>query len=148
MTNTNSFNARSILVLTSLSAVLLLGACGVPQDKGYYNENGRFVRTDTPHNMTKREHVAREVFDNDDHANRNDYNNNERNRDRYYDRQGYSVEDRGMSGNIVVPASMVPPRGMCRVWFTSRVATDQPSPEPCNNIKSRVPVGAFVVYGG
>ena len=150
MTYTDSFNTRSLLVLTCISAVLLLSACGSP-DKGYYNDNNRFVRTDTPHNMTKREHVAREVPDDNYRGNNsNRYVNDDDvySHAGYYNRHGYNLEDRGMNGNIDVPAGMVPPRGMCRVWFANRVADEQPNPETCKGIKNRVPSGAFVVYGG
>jgi hypothetical protein len=43
---------------------------------------------------------------------------------------------------------MFPPRGMCRVWFTKRAPANQPAIESCNGIKSRVPAGAYVIYGG
>ena len=55
-----------------------------------------------------------------------------------------------MSGDsgLTVPKDMFPPRGMCRVWFVQSTPFEQPDIESCNDIKSRVPAGAYVIYGG
>jgi hypothetical protein len=63
----------------------------------------------------------------------------------YYDRNGYYIaRDSGPH----VSEEFLPPRGMCRVWFADRPATDQPQVESCKGIQGRVPVGAYVIYGG
>jgi hypothetical protein len=63
----------------------------------------------------------------------------------YYDYNGYYITgDNGPS----VPHNLLPPRGLCRVWFTDRPEDRQPPVESCQGIQSRVPVGAYVIYGG
>jgi len=63
----------------------------------------------------------------------------------YYDRNGYYI---AADSGPHVPDSFLPPRGMCRVWFTDRPIESQPPVESCNGIRSRVPAGAYVIYGG
>lgn len=64
----------------------------------------------------------------------------------YYDSNGYYVSADNFP--TAVPKSMLPPRGMCRVWFADRPARYQPEVESCSGIQSRVPEGAYVIYGG
>jgi len=63
----------------------------------------------------------------------------------YYDRNGYYI---AADSGPHVPEDLFPPRGMCRVWFTDRAVSYQPPVESCNGIQSRVPAGAYVIYGG
>ena len=68
-----------------------------------------------------------------------------------YDRAGYYNQDGsyiGVHSDFAVPPDMFPARGMCRVWFPDRRPVNQPDIESCDGIKSRVPVGAYVIYGG
>jgi hypothetical protein len=64
----------------------------------------------------------------------------------YYDPYGSYVtyEQSGFE----VPQNMFPPHGLCRVWLPKRNAYDQPPIESCEGIGARVPVGAYVIYGG
>lgn len=132
---------RGLLWLACLSLTSVLTACGTP-DGGYYDRNGNWIATNTPRNMEGGKHpplpggTYNPAYYDDDYM----YD-----RRGYYDVNGYYVTDiRG----TVVPESMFPPRGMCRVWFTNRVPADQPAVESCVGIRSRVPAGAYVIYGG
>ena len=63
----------------------------------------------------------------------------------FYDRNGnYTTVARGPH----IPRSYIPPRGTCRIWYTDVAPADQPGVESCVGIASRLPDGAFVVYGG
>lgn len=134
------------------SFALLLTACG-GTDGGYYDANGTFIPTDTPYNMQKRGHAPlpggnpnyREDPDYRYHAADNDYDAPRYTRRGYYDYNGYYIPK---ESGLNAPASMFPPRGMCRVWFVDRPVSDQPPTEPCAGIRSRVPAGAYVIYGG
>jgi len=127
-----------ILSLTAcVSLVSLLAACGTPNG-GYYDANGNYIATDTPHNMQTNNHSPLPGGVND----YDDYHYTHRG---YYDYNGYYMaKDSGLS----VPTDMFPPRGMCRVWFTDRPIEEQPPVESCVGIRSRLPVGAYVIYGG
>lgn len=131
---------RPLPTLACVSMIALLAACGQSSD-GYYDANGDYqynaANASAPfaHDVTLRDHAK---------------NANPKNT---YDRRGYrdnygnyvaDNEDIGMS----VPNSMFPPRGMCRVWFTNRNNVDQPPVESCNRIRTRMPAGAYVIYGG
>jgi len=63
----------------------------------------------------------------------------------YYDYNGYYIA--GDNGPHVAE-DYFPPRGMCRVWFTNRAPSEQPPVETCRGIQTRVPAGAYVIYGG
>lgn len=63
----------------------------------------------------------------------------------YYDSNSYFITN---TNNLNVPAEMWPPAGMCRVWFGGRAYIDQPPVETCNGIQSRVPAGAYIIFGG
>lgn len=63
----------------------------------------------------------------------------------YYDYNGYYI---ATNNGPRVAKQFFPPRGMCRVWFTDRPATEQPGIESCDGIQRRVPAGAYVIYGG
>ena len=63
----------------------------------------------------------------------------------YYDRDGvYYAPKAGPR----VAAEYFPPRGLCRVWLPGVAPIDQPAVESCVGIQSRVPAGAYVIYGG
>jgi hypothetical protein len=53
---------------------------------------------------------------------------------------------RGRGGDI--PAGHLPPPGACRIWFPDRPPGHQPPPGPCEALRSRVPRGAQLIYGG
>lgn len=149
--------ARNLTILACLS-LSLLTACGNPNN-GYYDDNGNFVKNqDTPYNTRERPHSSPLGSDGVPYRERytdprgrtyyNDRNNAYRpaayDRMGYYDSRGYYVNDDAFS----VAPNMFPPRGMCRVWFTTRPASAQPPVESCNNIRNRVPEDAYVIFGG
>ena len=149
MTHIHFSYARSLALLASVSLVSLLTACGTP-DGGYYNEHGTYIPTDTPHNMTERAHAPLPGGNPDYHSDRENaayYEDNYPHYTRrgYYDYNGYYIES---NGDLEIPKGMFPHRGMCRVWFTDRLPSQQPAVESCNSIQSRVPAGAYVIYGG
>jgi hypothetical protein len=143
---TNISRLRILPVMACVSLATLLTACGVPSD-GYYDANGNYIATDTPHNMSKRAHAplpggtyAPTPYDNRAH-----YDDDRYDRAGYYDRNGYYI---ARDGGLNVPESMFPPRGMCRVWFVERAVAAQPPVESCAGIRTRVPAGAYVIFGG
>ncbi len=138
---------RSLAVLACISLVSLLTACG--PSNGYYDSHGNFIPAETtPKNARNNMDYAHP--DHDSYQNSWDYDDHyaahvHYDRRGYYDRNGDYVV--GYSDHNV-PENMFPPRGMCRVWFTERSPSDQPAIESCDGIKSRVPAGAYVIYGG
>ncbi len=144
MTHIHFSGTRCLALLACVSMASLLAACDTPNG-GYYDANGNYVATDTPYNA-KRAHAPMPGGNPDYRADRAAaYNDNHYNRRGYYDYNGYYMaKDSGLN----VPADMFPPRGMCRVWFTDRALSDQPGIESCDDIRSRVPSGAYVIYGG
>ena len=125
---------RILPTLACVSIATLLSACGQASD-GYYDANGRYMYYTT--------------------ENRSAYNHgplNEASMPYTYDRRGYYeydgryIEQAEYTPNV--PKNMFPPRGMCRVWFTDRPLRNQPPVESCNTIRTRVPAGAYVIYGG
>jgi hypothetical protein len=131
--------STTIRLLSSVALLTLISACGTPNG-GYYDHNGNYIATDTPRNMQDSTSVHPPLPGGVDDT--DDYHYTRRG---YYDYNGYYIpKDSGLS----VPADMFPPRGMCRVWFTNRPLEQQPSIESCDGIRSRVPAGAYVIYGG
>jgi hypothetical protein len=130
---------RTLSLLTCASLAVLVSACAETPG-GYYDDKGNFVRTagnSAPfeHNVTLRDKAR---LENRAHA----YE-----RRGYYDYYGNYMEHD--EDGLNVPTSMFPPRGMCRVWFTDgRGLRDQPPVQACSQIRSRVPAGAYVIYGG
>ena len=135
---------RNLKSLTCISLIALLAACGTPSD-GYYDANGNYV----PYNLNHKE--------NHDHAplpggtasdQPTSYTTTTTtysyDRPGYYDRNGYYSTMRG----VRAPSDMLPPSGMCRIWFANRQPGNQPDIESCDGIQSRVPAGAYVIYGG
>lgn len=144
MTNIHFTAKRGLTLLACASLMSLLAACGSPHG-GYYNENGDWIATDTPHNMKSSAHApdpgsARHYPDRPVVQPYAAYR---------YDRRGYYTPG-GYYADIDdgVPEGMFPPRGMCRVWFTDRAPSRQPPVESCTGIEYRVPAGAYVIYGG
>lgn len=132
---------RKLMLLTSAALLSLLSACGTP-DAGYYDANGNYI-PNNPYNRNAHDHAplpggTHQPYD--ERAVTYHYD-----RPGYYDRNGYYIaRDKGPT----VSEDMFPPRGMCRVWFPERAVIDQPGIESCNGIQSRVPAGAYVIYGG
>lgn len=130
---------RALTLATCVSAAALLSACGTPNG-GYYDANGNYNPTGSPYTIKEDKHSPLpggvRPYDDENFRYR---------RAGYYDYNGYYLD---RSTNMRVPESMLPPRGMCRVWFIERVAADQPGIESCDGIYSRVPVGAYVIFGG
>lgn len=135
----------ALRTLAALACASLLSACNNPNG-GYYDANGNFIATDTPYNMSEGKHPPLPGGTDDDR-----YYHHRRTTTVYYDRPGY-YDYRGYyfdrSNDFGVPESMLPPRGMCRVWFADRPPEGQPGIESCNGIHARVPAGAYVIYGG
>lgn len=46
-----------------------------------------------------------------------------------------------------VPPGHMPPPGQCRIWFPDRPPGHQPPPGPCDDLRHRVPLGAYLVRG-
>jgi len=142
MSNSNFTSTRISAALICASFLSLLAACATP-DNGYYDTNGNWI----PNNPYNSQNHTRAPLPGGTHDYRDDrYDRVERyDRAGYYDRNGYYI---ARDGGPAVPEDMFPPRGMCRVWFIERPAIDQPKIESCDDIRSRVPVGAYVIYGG
>lgn len=142
----NNSKMRCLAIAGCISVASLLAACGTP-DGGYYDKNGNYVPTDTPHNIQENAHSPMPGGNpNAEYDREHDRSAYPRYKRRgYYDYNGYYISrDSGLD----VPSDMFPPRGMCRVWFVDRVLADQPEVESCNGIRNRVPAGAYVIYGG
>ncbi|MDE3037936.1 MAG: hypothetical protein KGJ21_05765, partial [Pseudomonadota bacterium] len=93
---------RSVTVIACVYLVSLLAACGTP-DGGYYDANGNWIATDTPHNMQTNAHSPLPGGTRDYHHDRADYGDNHYDRRGYYDRNGdYITRDDGLN----VPENM------------------------------------------
>jgi hypothetical protein len=138
---------RGLTTLVCISAVSLVSACGAPYG-GYYDDNGNYVSYEH-YNKEARAYEPTPAG----------YTNNPRyddsrptytttttyDRPGYYDYYGHYID---RDEDFGVPEDMFPPRGMCRVWLPNRSPVHQPPVESCDGIRSRVPVGAYVIYGG
>jgi hypothetical protein len=144
---------RKLFPLVCISLVTLLSACGSPDD-GYYDTNGNWI-ANNPYNH------SHPPLPGGTHDSRSDHTIYDDNRavssttvtttTYNYDQPGYYNSDGsyiGKDSSFAVPHRMFPPSGMCRVWFTDRTADNQPAIESCDGIRSRVPAGAYVIYGG
>jgi len=143
---------RILSSLACISLMALLSACGTPSD-GYYDANGNWIATN-PNNANHSHaplpggtHDTRYDEYDDNHPAATTVTTTTYTYDRagYYNRDGSYI---GADSSFAVPQNMFPPRGMCRVWFADRTPDNQPSIESCDGIKSRVPAGAYVIYGG
>jgi len=133
---------RTLTSLACVSLISLLSACASP-DAGYYDANGNWIAKN-PNNANHSHSPLPGGTYNQDRA---DYDAPAYTYTRrgYYDYNGYYI---AKDGGLNVPTDMFPPRGMCRVWFAERSPDSQPAVESCSDIKSRVPAGAYVIYGG
>lgn len=140
---------RNLTSLTCVSLMALLGACATPND-GYYDANGNFI-PNHPNFHNDYNHSPLPAGDThqayvEEHPGYSTTTTTIYTYDRgagYYDYNGYYV-----ANGPVVDNSYLPPRGMCRVWFPERPASSQPAIESCSAIRSRVPAGAYIIYGG
>ncbi len=124
--------------LPMLTLATLLAACGVPSD-GYYAADGTFVSYNRDHRSSYNhspDPAAVDAY----HADTYRYD-----RRGYYDYNGRYVT---AETSLNVPPEMFPPAGMCRVWFIDRELSNQPPVESCDGVRTRVPAGAYVIYGG
>lgn len=128
---------RKLTISTVFLVLTILVACGSPQ--GYYDEHGNYIGSrvveDYPHHLSR--------YGDDRSIARNTVTIYER--PGYYDYNGYYI---ATDPGLRVPQEMFPPRGMCRVWLPDRDVANQPRVESCEGIRARVPVGAYVIYGG
>jgi len=137
----------SSALICGIAATALLAACSSNPTNGYYDANGQFV----PYNQVNRSAaihapnsgavtVTTPEYDNDRVRVVTSYD-----RAGYYDYNGYYL---GMDSGLNVPEDMFPQRGMCRIWFPHRSLAEQPPIESCHHVQERVPMGAYVVFGG
>jgi len=143
---------KTITSLVCISLVALLSACATP-DAGYYDANGNWIANNP--NNANRNHAplpgGTRNSQNSDYDNGYPATTTTTVTTYNYDRRGYYDENghyMAKDDSLNVPTDMFPPRGMCRVWFTDRDADNQPDIESCKGIKSHVPAGAYVIYGG
>lgn len=134
---------RTLTKITMVALLPLLSACGSP-DYGYYDNNGNWIAP-TGSTETQRRHSPSPGLRTDDRYYNDDVRVIRYERPGYYDYYGNYIT---VESRVGAPRNMLPPRGMCRVWFPDRVAEDQPRVESCNGIQYRVPAGAYVIYGG
>ena len=131
-------------LLATAAVTMLVGACA---PAGYYDSNGDYRSYGASDSYRHNKPVASAPPGGES---RNYYEEPSHttviyDRAGYYDRNGYYISDeRGPH----LPDSFLPPHGMCRVWFSGRELSDQPAVESCRGIQSRVPSGAYVIYGG
>jgi hypothetical protein len=138
---------RAIIIGGLLSLITFVTACEQGTNTGYYDGNGNYVPTDTPYNMRTGAHSpmpgGNDNVSYDRENNRSEYQHYTRRG--YYNHDGYYM---AKDSGIKVDKNMFPPRGMCRVWFANTIASEQPDIESCDDIRQRVPAGAYVIYGG
>ena len=152
---------RFIPTLTGLACIAMLGACGTP-DRGHYDSNGNYIPPANATTPAQRNHAPSPGYGRDYYGDdyRRGYRGDYRSyydeppvivddypydRRGYYDYNGYYVT---LDDRVGVPQEFFPPRGMCRVWIPNRIPEHQPGVESCVGIQSRVPNGAYVIYGG
>lgn len=137
----------SITTLSLLFCAAALGACG--SDNGYYDSKGNYVSKESRYgSQTGAQYVdSTQYADHYEVRTQSDYPNQYAGYHRlgFYDHNGqYIVSDNALS----IPKTLYPANGLCRVWFINRIPSQQPPIETCDDIKSRVPAGAYVIYGG
>lgn len=135
---------RIIPTLAALPLLAMLAACG--STDGYYDANGNWVAPANATTHAQRTHSPSPGH-REHHPRERGYDERAVTYDRagYYDYNGYYVS---APERMSVPQEMFPPRGMCRVWLPERMPQYQPRVESCEGIHSRVPAGAYVIYGG
>jgi hypothetical protein len=55
----------------------------------------------------------------------------------YFHRHGYN--------RLNIPKGHYPPPGECRIWYPDRPAGHQPPPGKCHQLRTRVPLGAWLI---
>lgn len=125
-------------LILSLFVLFTLADCSAPE-RGHYDANGMWVPASNATTEAQRIHSP-------DSASMTPPNYEYDNNGYYHSRKYYSGADNGYA--FSVPMDYLPPRGMCRVWFMNRTPEHQPSIESCEGIHSRMPAGAYVIYGG
>lgn len=118
--------------------ILALSACDY---SGAYDSNGTYVTPSDAqryHDASDERHSTRIITTTSPNA--TVYNHRG-----YYDYYGNYIT---LDNNVGIPQEMMPPPGMCRVWLPNREASRQPGIDNCEGIRSRVPIGAYVIYGG
>ncbi len=141
-------NLKTFGLTGCILTLSLLAACASNPTGGYYDANGKFI-SNNPQNRNAAIHAPNSGAMTGAAP---DYYGSGTTRviiayDRpgYYDYNGYYIPP---DGGLNVPESMLPPRGMCRIWLPGRADSAQPPVESCDHIQMRVPMGAYVVYGG
>lgn len=145
---------RTTTSLICLSTLSLLTACGMGMpDDGSYDTNGNYLpprnaTTDAQRNGAPNPSANTGSSYSDYHSGAQDKKHNGHNYN--YDRRGYYDADGHYYKmlDLEAPDGMMPPRGMCRVWFPDRVPSQQPDMESCGKMRTRVPAGAYMIYGG
>jgi hypothetical protein len=143
-------------ITTTVSLFALLGCVAACAPAGYYDSTGAYhsygasdsYRTNTPRDNNPPPGGDRTYYDNNNGAYAAHPDSTTTviyERPGYYDSNGYYISPSDGPG---VPKRYLPPAGMCRVWFTDRPVSEEPPVESCDGIRSRVPQGAYVVYGG
>jgi hypothetical protein len=59
-------------------------------------------------------------------------------RSSYFHRHGYDRLD--------IPNGHYPPPGECRIWYPDRPAGQQPPPGKCEQLRTQVPLGAWLIH--
>lgn len=144
---------RTVVSIACVSVLALLAACSPPAD-GYYDAQGNYISYDRNKSRTAYHppEYPDETRTSGIPADRQvivpvvgttpTYVYTQRG---YYDYSGNYIT--GASG-LAVPQSMFPPAGLCRIWLIDRALAAQPPIESCVGIQTRVPAGAYVIYGG
>lgn len=143
---------RILKTATCLPLLAVLAACGTP-DQGHYDANGVYVPPPNP-TRAQRIHSPDPGSAYDEYYDQYGDADTPRVKHRHettvtttYDDNGNRVtRDIVTENNISIPPSMMPPKGMCRVWFPNRAPEDEPKVESCEGIRQRAPEGSFVIY--
>jgi len=61
--------------------------------------------------------------------------------------RSFSARTQDGRANYIIPDEAMPAPGYCRIWFDDQSIENQPSPVACQNIDSRIPVGARLILG-
>jgi len=61
--------------------------------------------------------------------------------------RSFSARTQSGRTNYIIPDEAMPAPGYCRIWFDDQSIENQPSPVACQDIDSRIPVGARLILG-